>query len=118
VSLVQSQFGGADCNDNDVRARDVPAGSTVTISCTGKKLGCGFRSNTTSVTITKTIQLGKLVGKVLTEAKLKKGARIEVRVTSPGRIGIVTRFTFRKGKAATRATLCLPPGAAKPQKVC
>ena len=167
--VTGSQFGGADCNDNDVRvhpgaydvpgdgvdqdcdghdaalprpsaikvpvamtshvhkrytlvaklaARDVPAGSTVTVSCTSKKLGCKFTSKKTSVKVTKTIQFGKLVGKALTKAKLRKGATIEVRVTNPGHIGSFTRFTFRKGKAPTRATLCLPPGATKPQKVC
>jgi hypothetical protein len=167
--VTASQFGGVDCNDNDVRvhpgafdvpsdgidqncdghdaalagpsrlkvsvsiashmhkrytlvgklaARDVPAGSTVTVSCASKKLGCRFKSRSTSVKVTTTIQLTKLVGKSLTKAKLRNGATIEVRVTSPGRIGSFTRFTFRKGKTPTRATLCLPPGAAKPKKVC
>jgi hypothetical protein len=168
--VIGAQFGGIDCNDNDVRvhpgaldvpgdgidqdcdghdaalprpsalkipvaitthvhkrytlvaklaARDVPAGSTVTVSCATKKLGCKFKSKTASaMKVTTTIHLTKVVGKALTKAKLKKGATIEVRVTSPGHIGSFTRFTFRKGKAPTRATLCLPPGAAKPQKVC
>jgi len=167
--VTGSQFGGADCNDNDVRihlgaydvpgdgidqdcdghdaalprptalkvpvalrshvhkrytlvaklaARDVPAGSTVTVTCASKKLGCRFTSKTTSVKVATTIQVTKLVGRALTKAKLRKGAKIEVRVTSPGRIGSFTRFTFRKGKAPTRATLCLPPGAAKPKNVC
>lgn len=88
------------------------------MSCASKKLGCRFKSTTTSVKVTTTIQLTKLVGKSLTKAKLRKGATIEVRVTTTGRIGSFTRFTFRKGKAPTRATLCLPPGSAKPQKVC
>ena len=39
-------------------------------------------------------------------------------MTSAGQIGQVTRFTFRKGKTPTKATLWLPPGATKPQKVC
>jgi Putative metal-binding motif len=167
--ITGSQFGGADCNDNDVRihlgaydvpgdgvdqdcdghdaalprptalkvpvairshvhkrytlvaklaARDVPAGSTVTVTCASKKLGCRFTSKTTSVKVATTIQVTKLVGRALTKAKLRKGAKIEVRVTSPGHIGSFTRFTFRKGKAPTRATLCLPPGAAKPKNVC
>jgi Putative metal-binding motif len=164
-----SQFGGPDCNDNDVRvhpgaldtpgdgidqncdghdaalrrpsalkvavsiaahvhkrytlvgklaARDVPAGSTVTVSCASKKLGCRFTSKSTSTKVATTIHLTKLVGKALTKAKLRNGATIEVRVTGSGRVGTFTRFTFRKGKAPTRATLCLPPGSTKPQKVC
>jgi hypothetical protein len=46
---------------------------------------------------------------------LRKGARS---ITSAGQIGTVTRFTFRKGKTPTKATLCLRLGATKPQKVC
>jgi hypothetical protein len=168
-TVIGAQFGGADCNDNDVRvhpgaydvpgdgidqncdgrdaalprpsklnipvsitshvhkrytlvsklaARDVPAGSTVTVSCASKKRGCKFTSKATSVKLTKTIDLTKVVGKSLTKAKLRSGATLEVRVTNPGHIGSFTRFTFRKRKSPTRATLCLMPGATKPQKVC
>jgi hypothetical protein len=52
------------------------------------------------------------------QGQAQEGAKIEVRITSAGQIGTVTRFTFRKGKTPTKATLCLPPGARKPQKVC
>jgi hypothetical protein len=99
-------------------AWSVPAGATVTVSCTSRKLGCRFSSKTASTKVAKTLGLGKIVGKSLTRAKLRKGAKIEVRITSAGQIGTVTRFTFRKGKTPTKATLCLPPGATKPQKVC
>lgn len=67
---------------------------------------------------TLTLGLGKLVGKSLTRAKLRKGAKVEVRVDSPGQVGTVTRFTVRKGKTPTKATLCLPPGATKPKRSC
>jgi hypothetical protein len=99
-------------------AWSVPAGATVTVSCTSKKLGCRFSSKTASTKIAKTLGLGKIVGKSLTRAKLRKGAKIEVRITSAGQIGTVTHFTFRKCKTPTKATLCMPPGATKPQKVC
>jgi hypothetical protein len=99
-------------------AWSVPAGATITVSCTSKKLGCRFSSKTASTKIAKTLGLGKIVGRSLTRAKLRKGAKIEVRITSAGQIGTITRFTFRMGKTPTKATLCLPPGATKPQKVC
>jgi Putative metal-binding motif len=99
-------------------AWSVPAGATVTVSCTRSRLGCRFSSKTASTKVAKTLGFGKIVGKSLTRAKLRKGAKIEVRITSAGQIGTVTRFSFRKGKTPTKATLCLPPGATKPQKVC
>lgn len=99
-------------------AWSVPAGAIVTVSCTSRKLGCRFSSKTASTKIAKTLGLGKIVGRSLTRAKLRKGAKIEVRITSARQIGTITRFTFRKGKTPTKATLCLPPGATKPQKVC
>jgi hypothetical protein len=95
-------------------AVNVPAGSTVTVSCATKALGCKFASRTTSVKVVKTLVLGRIIGKALTRAKLKKGAKIEVRVTGGGRVGTVARFTVRKGKSPTKVTLCLPPGVAKP----
>jgi hypothetical protein len=91
-------------------AWSVPAGAPVIVSCTSKKLGCRFSSKTASTKIAKTLGLGKIVGRSLTRAKLRKGAKIEVRITSAGQIGTITRFTFRMGKTPTKATLCLPPG--------
>jgi hypothetical protein len=70
------------------------------------------------VKFARTVGLARLVGRALTKAKLAQGAKIEVRAISAGRIGSVTRFTVRKGRTPTKATLCLPPGAAKPQKAC
>jgi len=99
-------------------ARNVPAGATLTVSCATKALGCRFATRTTSVRRTMTLGLGKVVGRSLTRARLKKGARLVVRVSSPGQIGSVTRFTVRKGKTPAKATLCLPPGATKPQRTC
>jgi PKD repeat protein len=48
------------------------------------------------------------------ERRLRRGAVIEVFVTSPGRIGKYTRFTIRSNAAPARRDLCLQPGKSKP----
>jgi hypothetical protein len=53
---------------------------------------------------------------LLRRAKLRPGARLEIRVTKPGWIGIVRRLTVRARKRPTQADLCLPPAAAKPSR--
>ena len=99
-------------------AKNVPAGATLTVTCASKALGCKFATRSRTVSRTVTLGLSKVIGKSLTKAKLRKGAKIDVRVASPGQVGTVTRFTIRKGKTPTKATLCLPVGATKPQKTC
>jgi hypothetical protein len=42
---------------------------------------------------------------------LPVGTRVEVRITAPGVIGRVRRFTVRKGSAPSTADLCLLPGS-------
>jgi hypothetical protein len=37
-----------------------------------------------------------------------------VRITRPGTIGIVVRYTVRKGRAPARSDLCISPGAKRP----
>jgi streptogramin lyase len=87
-----------------------PKGSTVRISCTGR--GCFKKAKTRKVTKdARRLSLSKLVRRY----KLHPGARLEIRVTKPGTIGIVRRFTIRSRKRSpTRANLCLKPGDTKP----
>lgn len=91
-----------------------PAGATIAVSCSSKKKGCPFTSRTLPVASAKTVSLGKLLKK----AKLRTKAVLTVRVTRPGYVGNVFTFTMRNRKAPTRTTLCLLPGAAKPQASC
>src|SRR3954468_5702755 len=91
-----------------------PAGATIVVSCSSKKKGCPFTTKTLAVTSGKTVSLGKLLKK----AKLRTKAVLTVRVTRPGYVGNVFTFTMRNRKAHTRTTLCLLPGAAKPQAGC
>ena len=74
------------------------------MSCTRKANGCPFKSK----------KGGASLAKLFKRAKLKPGAVLEVRVTQPGAIGKVFRFTIRKKKAPKQQTLCLAPGAKAP----
>lgn len=44
------------------------------------------------------------------ERRLRKGTRIEVRVTAPGRVGKYTLLVIRSLKPPRRTDTCLPPG--------
>jgi hypothetical protein len=58
---------------------------------------------------------GKLVvSNPLRGAKLRRGARFEVRVTKPRTVGLVVGYTVRKGLAPLRTDLCVRPGAKPP----
>jgi hypothetical protein len=46
--------------------------------------------------------------------RLPVGARLTVRATKDGAIGVVKTLTVRKGKAPSLKTLCIPPGATRP----
>ena len=45
---------------------------------------------------------------------LPVGARVELRLTKAGMIGVVKRLTIRRRRAPAVRTLCLPPGASRP----
>ena len=88
--------------------RDIPSGGKVTMRCKGK--GCPFKRKTAK---------GKRgvakLGKHFKGAKLKPGTTLEVRVTAPGMVGKVVRYTFRSNRKLPSSTRrCLPPGASKP----
>ena len=54
--------------------------------------------------------------KFVRKAKLKPGARLEVRVTKRRTIGKLRRITVRSLKLPRIQDLCLPPGARKPRR--
>ena len=89
-----------------------PAGARVTVTCAGK--GCPFAKRSRQVPAN-----GKAGFTAALEGhRLKPGAVIEIRITAPGAIGKVVRYTVRKGKLPKAQTLCLAPGAAKPASRC
>jgi hypothetical protein len=48
--------------------------------------------------------------------RLRPRAVIEIRITLPGAIGQVVRFTVRRGRTPRRSNLCLPVGATRPAR--
>lgn len=97
------------------RLSAVPAGSTVAFRCSGGRAkGCR--------TI-RTIRVSKAAATLdlrprLRTLKLRPGARLEVRVTAPGFIGKVRRYSIRRGRKPSVASLCLAPGSATPVRSC
>jgi streptogramin lyase len=81
------------------------------VRCRGR--GCPFarrrvarRAGATSVSLTR----------LFARRRLRPGAVIELRITRPGAIGQVVRFTVRRGRAPRRTNLCLPVGSARPAR--
>ena len=92
-----------------VTVRQVRKGSTLRIACKGR--GCPFKSRTRKL---KRDAVKLAIERPLGRAKLRPGARLELRVTKPGTVGAVARFTVRSGAIPARRDLCLPPGAKRP----
>jgi Putative metal-binding motif len=86
-----------------------PARTTIRITCKGR--GCPHKRTVKVKKGKRQVKLTKFVGK----AKLKPGARLEVRVTRSATVGRVRRITVRSGKLPRIQDLCLPPGARKPR---
>ena len=86
----------------------VPAGGRVEVRCAGK--GCPFARRSV-VAARRSAALTKLFA----GRRLARGAVVEVRITAPGMVGKVVRYTIRARRKLPRATpLCLPPGATQP----
>jgi Tol biopolymer transport system component len=94
--------------------RSVPAGTTVQVRCRGR--GCPFKSKTKRVRRRAArVALHRLFGR----SRLRAGTVVEVRVTRPGTVGKVNRYTIRSGRKLPRnAFLCLRPGAKQPSRRC
>ena len=86
-------------------------GSTLRITCRGR--GCPFRTRTRRITRNRTKQI---INKPLGGARLRKGTRLEVRITKRNTIGFFVRFTMRPGRFPARTERCLPPGAKRPSR--
>jgi PKD repeat protein len=86
-----------------LRISNVPAAARISASCRGA--GC---RGIAGALARSGRQAGKLV-KVLSSRVLGPGAVLELRVTQPGAIGKLVRFTIRRGRPPLRVDECLTP---------
>ena len=104
TSFVESRFDTRNRRFTKVRRLDVVdviAGTTVEVRCRGE--GCRFTRRRRTFTVqTPTFAAARYFnfrrnGRTVV-SKLRKGARIQVRITAPGRIGKLVTLTMRRGK--------------------
>jgi len=84
-------------------------GSTLRITCRGG--GCPFKARTRKITRNRTRQV---IARPLGKAQLRRGSRLEIRLTKPRTVGFVVRFAIRQGVFPAKVELCLPPGKKRP----
>jgi len=89
-----------------------PGNATVEVRCSGG--GCPFGTRTVKLKRKRTVSFNRQ----FRNRRLKPGVKVEVRITAPGRIGKVVRYTMGRGTLPKRAILCLKPGKGKPRKSC
>lgn len=95
-------------------ARQVPRRARVELRCSGgKRRGCpkALRRERAKVRHSRASFTRKL-----RRVHLRAGARLEIRITRSGAIGKVLRFKIRKRSLPVSSTLCMPPGAKRPQE--
>jgi hypothetical protein len=87
--------------------KGVPAGGRVEVRCDGK--GCPFAKRSVAA------RRGKVsLTRLFRGRRLARGTVLEVRVTAPGMVGKVVRYTMRAQRRLPHtAALCLGPGAAR-----
>jgi hypothetical protein len=86
-------------------ARELPRGTRIQLTCSGG--GCPFRKVTRRVSKRRPVSLHRAFG----NARLARGARVELRLSRPGRIGRVLRYRMTATPGVPSVDLlCRPPG--------
>jgi hypothetical protein len=95
-----------------LRVSGAVAGTTVSLRCHGG--GCPFSRATVKVRKTRASQ--SVLVKKLAKARLKRGAKLDIRVTKPGFVGLMRRYTVRKDGTDPRSKdSCLSATTGKTQ---
>jgi hypothetical protein len=102
--------------------KSVPKGETLSLSCT--KGAChrktiGVKSKlAASTALRQIVREAKAKVQVLKNQKVKKGAKIELRISRPGYIGKYYAWTVASNSISAAKTACLNPSSTKPRKSC
>jgi hypothetical protein len=86
-------------------------GDRIQLTCAGK--GCAFKRQTVKAKSSKVDML-----RLFKKRALNPNAVITIRVTRPGAIGQVVKFTMRKAKSPRRTNLCVPLGSGNARARC
>jgi len=89
-----------------------PVGARISVRCRGRS--CPVRSTVRLVRAKGSRTAATMAFGRLQNRRLTSGTRLEIRVTSAGRIGKYTSFRFRAGAAPRRVDRCLIPGRSAP----
>ena len=108
VDLTYTYTAGRRSTKLSTFALDAEKGANVTVTCRTKKRKRCARTKD----LARTAAAVRLKG--FERKSLPVGAKLTVRVTKEGRIGVVKTLTIRKRKAPSLKTLCVPLGATSP----
>ena len=96
-----------------VYAQSLPAGARVAVRCRGE--GCPPRRALRTRVVKRSKTRLKLDRK-LRARRLGPGARLEVRVTKPGWVGVTATWAMRARKVPKRVDRCVRPGTKRPRR--
>ncbi len=99
-----------------LQVQGVPAGGKVSLTCKkksgrGKGPGCPFSTKSIKVTRGKANGLG-----AVRKAKLRTGAVLQIKVTSPGSLALIRSYEFRNAKNPKISDRCQAPGKRTTQR--
>jgi len=95
-----------------INVRRPRKGTTLRITCRGG--GCPFKTRARK--IKRNSSKTQVINRPLGKAKLRRGTRVELRLTKPRTVGFFVRFTIGQGVFPSKTELCLPPGKKRPSR--
>ena len=111
TAALTGNFGPGFIELKTLAVAGVGKGDVVRLTCSGSGCRRSVKARVGVQRATRSLSLTKRVAGV----RLRKGARLELRISHPGRIARIFRFTVKRlGEVPVKTELCQPPGARKP----